>query len=125
MIVESRKKEKSTQILLRRDFKKRLSLINDFLSLDLEKHRLFERAAVVALENQENSVIEHLTMLYSHCENTNLIDNIRREIKYIERFQSSLEKAIKYPSFLTFSERRMIQEISKYVLEQARLYKIL
>jgi molybdopterin-guanine dinucleotide biosynthesis protein len=122
MIIEGYKKEKSKQILLRRDPKKSLGLISGFLHLDLEKHKLLEQAAVVALNNQENSVIEQLEKLYSHCERQDLIDNIRSEIKHIEKFQHSIKKAIRYPSFLTFSERRMIQEINKYVVEQARLY---
>jgi len=123
MVIEAHKKETSRQILITRDDQKRLKLIHRFLTYDLNKHELFERATVVAINNKEENVIENIQRFYSHCEEgEQLIEKIRGEIRYIKSFLKVIEKAIKYPGFMTFSERRMVQEIRKYVLEKVRIY---
>ncbi|MBC7076580.1 MAG: hypothetical protein H5T98_11075 [Syntrophomonadaceae bacterium] len=123
MVIEAHKKEISRQILITRDDQKRLKLIHRFLTYDLNKHELFERATVVAINNKEENVIENIQRFYSHCEEgEELIEKIRGEIRYIKSFLKVIEKAIKYPGFMTFSERRMVQEIRKYVLEKVRIY---
>jgi len=123
MVIEAHKKEISRQILITRDDQKRLELIHRFLTYDLNKHELFERATVVAINNKEETVIENIQRFYSHCEEgEELIEKIRGEIRYIKSFLKVIEKAIKYPGFMTFSERRMVQEIRKYVLEKVRIY---
>jgi hypothetical protein len=120
--LENKKREISIQILLTKNESKRLNLISSFLTYDLNKHELLERAAVIAVQNKELNVLEQLQKMYSHCEDDELLNKIRKEIKYIKRFRKNINKAVKYPDFLSFFERRMIQEISKYVVEQARIY---
>ncbi|MDD2509685.1 MAG: hypothetical protein PHP26_04810 [Syntrophomonas sp.] len=122
MVLESCKKELSIQILLTRDLTGRLDLILRFLGYDLDKHELLEHAAVLAISNQEESIVEDLEKLYAYIEGNDLIQKIRDEIKFMQRFIKTINKAIKHPNLRTFYERRMVQEISKYVLEQARLY---
>ncbi|MDD2620045.1 MAG: hypothetical protein PHC92_05205 [Syntrophomonadaceae bacterium] len=124
-VLESCKKEISSEILITRKGKVRLPLIYTFLSYDLDKHELLEHATVLALSNFEENIIEDLQKLYSHHEGEELIDKIRAEIKMIKKFMQTINKAIKYPDAISFYERRMIQEISKYVVEQARLYNVL
>ncbi len=122
IVIENHKKEISKEILLTRDEKKRLGLIYRFLGYDLKKHELLDRAAVAAINNNEEEVIGHLQKLYSQCKEEGLVTEIRKEIKYTEKFLKTIDKAIKYPEFRTFFERRMTKEISKYVIEQARMY---
>ena len=122
MILESCKKDISADILLTRDRKTRLDLIYKFLSYDLDKHELLEHAGVLAVSNHEEAIIKDLQSLYSYREGIELIDKIRDEISLIQKFINTIKKAIKYPDSRTFYERRIIQEISKYVVEQARLY---
>jgi hypothetical protein len=51
MRVEKLKRALSKQILTVKDKKRRLDLICKFLEYDLNKHQLFEQAAVIALSN--------------------------------------------------------------------------
>ncbi len=122
MQLESRKKEISTEILLAREERKRLALIYNFLGYDLSKHELLEQAAVIALTNREQRVLDHLNRLYYTVEEQETIDKIRHEIKCTQRFMKVVNRAQENKSALTFSERRMVQEIVKFVVAQARLY---
>ncbi len=122
MRVEKLKKALSKQILTIRDKKRRLDLIYKFLGYDLNKHQLFEQAAVIALSNGEKSIIKHIQNLYEPFGDGELIERIRKELGYTHRFIQVLDKAKGRPELLSFTERRMIQEISKYVLAQCRIY---
>ncbi len=122
MQLENTKKEISTELLLIREERKRLALIYNFLSYDLSKHELLEQAAVIALSNSEKQVLEHLNRLYATVEKVHTIDKIRHEISCTKRFMKVVSSAKDKKSALTFSERRMVQEIIKFVMAQARLY---
>lgn len=122
MQLENTKKEISTELLLAREERKRLALIYNFLSYDLSKHELLEQAAVIALTNREKLVLEHLNRLYATVEKKDTIDKIRHEIECTGRFMKVVGQAKDEKSALSFSERRMVQEIIKYVVAQARLY---
>lgn len=122
MLLENSKKELSTEILLARDIKKRLALVYTFLSYDLSKHELLEQAAVIALTNREQMVLEHLHRLYFTTEDQETVDKIRNEIKSTQRFMKVVSRARDQKTDLDFSERRMLQEIDKYIVAQARLY---
>jgi len=68
------KKELSKQILIRKDDRKRLDLIYRFLSCDLNKHELFEQAAVIAMSNNETDVLNHLKRMYEPFGNESSLD---------------------------------------------------
>ncbi len=120
--LEKSKKELSKQILISKDNKKKIGLIYKFLDFELNKHELFEQAAVIALNNREKFVISHLGCLYEPFGNGDLIDKIRKEIAYTRRFMQVTKKAQSERESISFAERRMVQEISKYVLAQCRIY---
>lgn len=120
--LEGSKRQISTDILLARDNRKRLSLIYNFLSYDLSKHELLEQAAVIALNNKEKLVLDHLERLYLKEGDEETIIRIRREISVTQKFMKIINRARDKNAALTFSERRMLQEITKYVVAQARLY---
>jgi len=121
--LELEKKNLSTDILITRNKDYRLSLILKFLNFDLKKHELLDHAAEVAMSNREDSILEHLAQLYAHTGGDNeVINRIRAEIEFIRRFISLMTKLDKHPESLSFFERRMVQEIVKYVMEQARMY---
>lgn len=123
MVLESFKRELSIQILLSKNgSKRRLELILRFLNNDQDKHELLEHAAVLAMSNRADTILEDLQKLYAYSDEKDLIKKIRAEIKFLQKFINTIKKAIKYPDSRTFYERRMVQEISKYVLEQARQY---
>ncbi|MGI6412217.1 MAG: hypothetical protein ACOXZ5_00840 [Syntrophomonadaceae bacterium] len=122
--IELSKKNLSSRLLMVKERKSRLVLIYNFLYFERCKHELFKNAAVIALNNRESSVIESLEKLYSYKDGAELIDKIRSEIRLVKQYRSIIKKAIKYPSFQTFVERRATQEIVKYVIEQARSYII-
>lgn len=122
MLLEKTKKELSKQILIHKNSPKRLDLIYRFLSCDLNKHELFEQAAVIAINNNETGVLDHLKRLYEPFGNGSVIEKIRREIRYTRRFMEVTKRAKKDRNYITFTERRMVQEIHKYVLAQCRAY---
>ena len=122
MRVEKLKRALSKQILTVKDKKRRLDLICKFLEYDLNKHQLFEQAAVIALSNGEDSIAQHIQALYEPFGYGELIERIRKELGYTHRFIQVMDKAKNQPELLSFTERRMVQEISKYVLAQCRLY---
>ncbi|MEN6327441.1 MAG: hypothetical protein ABFD18_14715, partial [Syntrophomonas sp.] len=88
-VLESCKKELSSEILLTRKGKAKLSLIYNFLGYDLDKHELLEQAAVLAISNKEATMVEDLQKLYAHHDGEELIDKIRSEIKLIKRFMQT------------------------------------
>ncbi|MBP8820413.1 MAG: hypothetical protein KBG91_08315 [Syntrophomonadaceae bacterium] len=121
LVIESCKKDISMQILMVRD-EKRWSLIQEFLEHDLQKHLLLEQAAVVAINNGADTIVDDLENLYQHTNGPDLITKIRTEYSQVEKFIKLIKKGRKHKDWLSFTERRAMQEISKFVLEQAREY---
>lgn len=122
-VLERQKKDLSRDLLLYREGRRRMKLIYAFLSYDLDKHELFEHAAVCAMSNHEEHVLYDLQDFYAHVRGGDLMDRIRTEIKCTRRFMQLVEKSMENESGLNFTERRLLQELCKYILEQARLYR--
>lgn len=120
--LEKSKKDLSKKVLINKDKRRKLELVYKFLGYELRKHELFEQAAVIALSNRETFIISHLTSLYEPFGDGALIDRIRKEIGYTKRFMKVTEKAKSDQESTSFTERRMVEEISKYVLAQCRIY---
>lgn len=121
LVIENCKKELASKILMIRG-DRRWQLIKEFLRYDLEKHLLLEQAAVIVINNGATAMIEDLEKLYQFSNGENLLGKIRREGSYIENFIKIIEQGIKHKNWLSFTERRVMQEIDKYVVEQAREY---
>lgn len=122
LAIELCKKELSKKILLLKDGKRRLNFIHSFLSYDLNKHELLEHATVVAFHNQEIEILNDISRFYSYSEEDEILDCIRKEIKMSRSLMEAIRKKINNPQGLTFIEKRMLNEINKYVIEQARQY---
>lgn len=122
MVLEKTKKKLSRQILISKDNTKKIEQIYQFLICEFNKHELLEQAAVIAVANQESGIISHLTSMYEPVESGELINKIRKEIGYGEEFIRLIKKAKSKQSKISFTERRMVQEIIKYVLAQCRIY---
>lgn len=122
LALENSKKELAETILLLKNLKDKLPLIKEFLSLNIQKNLLFEQAAVAAMQNQASGVLEHLGRLYGGVEEDQVIEVIREELERDQRLIETVKKRIKYPYSGTFLERRLLQEIDKYVVNQARQY---
>jgi hypothetical protein len=97
MRVEKLKRALSKQILTVKDKKRRLDLICKFLEYDLNKHQLFEQAAVIALSNGEDSIAQHIQALYEPFGDGELIERIRKELGYTHRFIQVMDKAKNQP----------------------------
>ena len=121
LVIESCKKDISMQILMVRD-EKRWNLIQDFLEHDLQKHLLLEQAAVIAINNGADEIIQDLESLYQHTSGPDLMTKIRTECLQVEKFIKLIKKGRKHKDWLSFTERRAMQDISKFVLEHAREY---
>lgn len=119
---ESLKKSLSQELLLEKDESERQKLIYQFLNYDLDKHFIMEQAAMLALENNENKMFQQLELFYKHTEGDGLLDKIRAEIAHDKLFLETVEKAIDDFQVISFVERRLIKEINKYVMTQARYY---
>jgi len=122
-VLERQKKDLSRDLLLYKEGRRRMKLIYAFLSYDLDKHELFEHAAVCAMCNNEEHVLYDLQDFYAHVRGGDLMERIRTEIKCTRRFMNLVEKSMENEAGLNFTERRLLQEICKYILEQARLYR--
>lgn len=122
-VLERQKKDLSRDLLLYKEGRRRMKLIYAFLSYDLDKHELFEHAAVCAICNNEEHVLYDLQDFYAHVRGGDLMERIRTEIKCTRRFMNLVEKSMENEAGLNFTERRLLQEICKYILEQARLYR--
>jgi hypothetical protein len=82
-----------------------------------------EHAAVVAAGNQESEILSDIGELYAHTgKSEDAITTVREEIQLVKQFIYLVENALKPHSTLNFLEKRMAQEVEKYVIEQARLY---
>ncbi|MGI6452041.1 MAG: hypothetical protein ACOX0E_00925 [Syntrophomonadaceae bacterium] len=121
-IIENYKRDLSSHILMIKNNEKRLQMVYDFLSYDMDRHQLLEHVAVVALNNNQVTVLEDLSHLYGKDTENDILATIRREISDTQHLMDTVKKMIKQPLSRSFFERRMAQEITKYVLEQARLY---
>lgn len=119
---ESIKKAISQDILMVKNDSMRQNLIYNFLSYELDKHEILEQAAILAVENDEHYLLKQLELFYKHCEGLVLLDKIRAEITHTELFLETVEKAIDDFDSISFVERRLIKEINKYVVTQARYY---
>lgn len=119
---ESLKKSLSQEILLEKDDLERQNLIYQFLNYDLDKHYIMEQAALLAIENDEHKLFLQLELFYKHADGDGLLSKIRAEIAHDKLFLETIEKAIDDFHAISFVERRLIKEINKYVLTQARCY---
>lgn len=119
---ENIKKAISQEILMAKDEFMRQELIYNFLSYELDKHEILEQAAILAVENNEDYLLKQLELFYKHCEGLDLLDKIRAEITHTELFMEKVGKAIEDFDSISFVERRLIKEINKYVVTQARYY---
>jgi hypothetical protein len=122
LIREGYKKDISRTIVMSKTPSRRLHLIISFLGFDLDKHRLLEYAAIVALSNNEPTILLNLKKFYSHSEEGDILEQIRREIILVDKYMEIINKEIKRPGSSSFIEKRMIQEISKYVVALAKAY---
>ena len=120
--LESRKKRTSERLLLTKSQRRRLKIIREFLTLDLDKHSLLEQAAVVAVRNNSDEVLNHLSKLYALENNDEIVEGIREEVRRTQKLLLPVVNEIKYPKTSGFLERRLIQEVNKYVTVQAREY---
>jgi|GEM_PF-864761 len=121
LAIENQKKDLSAKILLYKG-DSRWSIIEEFLKLDLQKHLLLEQAAIIVLSNRADDLVKNLERLYQYSSGEDLMSKIKKEIDNSEQFIRIVERGRKHKSWLTFTERRVMQEIAKYVLEQAREY---
>lgn len=122
--IELRKKELSKNILLNRS-DKHVKIFLKFLQEDLDKHRLFEKAAVFAIQNRTDGIHLQLKNLYPmpNYHEKEVLDIIRSEIINTKACLKIVQKKNKKPDLMTFVEKRFYQEISKYIIEQAKCYK--
>ncbi|HZK43625.1 MAG TPA: hypothetical protein VFC73_04985 [Syntrophomonadaceae bacterium] len=122
LTIETCKKDLSKKILLLKEGKRRTSYIYAFLSYDFNKHELLEHATIVALHNYEETILENIKKFYSHCTEDEILTCIRKEIKTSKMLLDSVKKQMHNKSELSFTEKRMFDEVCKYVVEQAREY---
>ncbi|NLW45285.1 MAG: hypothetical protein GXY92_08900 [Syntrophomonadaceae bacterium] len=122
LLLEIEKKSTSRRILIQKSERERLPLIRDFLQADLSKHRLLEKVAVSAVQNRVDEVLDHISQFYPSSEGLSQIECIRIESARCEQMLVLICKEIKHPETCTFFERRVLSDIKKYVIDQAREY---
>jgi len=120
--IEQQKKQVSSKMLLVKNTEERINFITEFLNWELKRHEITEHIAVIALNNRKNHIITGLQQLYPGEKNGDVLTVIRENIDYYQTIIGLMHKRRKFPLYLSFVERRMVKEITRYVLDQARLY---
>lgn len=122
LLIEIEKKDTAQRILILKSQHDRLPLIQAFIQADSAKHRLLEQAAVSAMQNQVEEVLDHISRFYLPAGGTSPIICIRGELARCEGMLTLVGKAIKHPRNCTFIERRILRDINRLIISQAREY---
>lgn len=122
LLLEIEKKETAQRILVLKSETDRLPLMRDFLQADLTKHQLLEQVAVSAMQNQVSEVLDQIGRFYSPADGTSQIECIRAEITRCESMLALVDKNIMHPRTCTFFERRILRDVNRLVISQARDY---
>lgn len=122
LYVENIKRLICRELLLVKENDLRQKLVYDFLCSDLEKHEILAQAAMMAIEKNEDFFLKRLEDFYQHCEGWDVLYKINTEIMRTQLYINTMEKAMHTPVAISFLERRLIKEIIKYVIAQARYY---
>lgn len=122
LVIEECKQELSKKILQVRDFSGRQKLIYSYLTYDLDKHELLEYTARMVINKNEELIIKQLDIFYCHVDGPDLLSRIQAELRRTRVFLNSIARAMEDYQSIPFVEKRLIKEINKYVLAQARLY---
>lgn len=121
--LEKFKQEISRQIINTSEPGLGLSFIYSFIYFDLQKHELLWQAACRARQNQDIDCWHILSQLYQHINtDAELTERIAGEIRLNRQFLKVINKTLVHPKQSSFNERRLVQEIRKYVTAQARIY---
>ena len=122
LLLEIEKKETARRILVLKSDTDRLPLMRDFLQADLTKHQLLEQVTVSAMQNQVFEVLDQIGRFYSSADGISQIECIRTEITRCESMLALVDKSIKHPRTCTFFERRILRDVNRLVISQARDY---
>lgn len=121
--LEKFKQEISRQLINTSEPGLSLSFIYSFIYFDLQKHELLWQAAWTARQNQDIDSWHILSQLYQHIDtDADLTERIAGEIRLNRQFLKVISKTLIQPSQSSFNERRLAQEVRKYVTAQARVY---
>ncbi len=122
LAIELKKKDLSHKILLLKEGKRKWTHMYTFLSYDVSKHELLEHITVVFMQNKEDELIKQIENFYLYRNDADVLVAIRKEIKTDLAFMEVVKKQLNHPANLTFVEKRMLNEISKFIIEMAREY---
>lgn len=121
--LEKFKQEISRQLINTSEPVLSLTFIYSFIYFDLQKHELLWQAAWTARQNQDIDSWHSLSQLYQHIDkDAELTERIAGEIRLNRQFLKVIDKTLVKPKQSSFNERRLVQEVRKYVTAQARIY---
>lgn len=122
LYIEQTRRSICQELLLVRDVETKRKLAGNFLSCSLDKHEVLEQAVIRAMQVNDETVLEQLDSFYRHCEGKDLLSKIRSEIIRTQLYLDVIDRALDFPDTISFIERRLIKEIMKFVITQARCY---
>lgn len=121
MLLEKERCDISQDILQMKNHKEQQKLMISFLCLDLKKHQLLAYASQVAVQLGDHNVINRLKNLYCHVNKSDsILKIIQYEIDKTCQLISTMQKSLQSPADMTFSEKRLTQEIKKYIFARAQ-----
>lgn len=120
--LEQRKKEVALCVVRQKNKVDRREPIYRFVKLEWEKQYLLYRLAVSASESCDEEVLGKIGYLYGLSEVGELLPRIKYHINVYQSMMEVLEKELKCPHSSDFLERRLLMEIDKQVMTQARQY---
>lgn len=118
--LEKIRRELGRQILFTRNRQERQKLIYTFLSYELDKHEIMADIALITISENKSMILAQLECYYQHIQGEDLLEKIDGEIKQIRSYLQLIHRSIHAVSSLSFAERRILQELNKYILVQAR-----
>lgn len=122
LAMENIKKDLSRLMLQQREAAERRSIIIDFISQDLKKHSLLAQMAAEGTNRDDVEVLTSICHLYGVDNADDLWNKIESHQRLNQRMLDLLQKEMEHPGEGDFLERRLLMEIEKQALRQARDY---
>lgn len=121
--LEKLKQEISHQLVSASEPALSLSFVYSFIYFDLQKHELLWQAAWTARQKQDMDSWHIISQLYQHIDTDAILTvKIADEIRLNRQFLKVINKTLVEPQQSSFNERRLAQEVKKYVTAQAQMY---
>lgn len=122
LALETKKKDLSRVMLQQHEGVERRRTIMEFINMDLLKHNMLAQMLAQTTNQQDLEVLASIGNLYGVGDSEELWAKVESHQRLNRRMLDLLEREIEIPGQGDFVERRLLMEIEKQALRQARDY---